>query len=221
MRASTLLHPLRVAAARLVAVLVVMAARFVTAVRAIWRGVEPVPEQRVYFANHRSNGDFALLWTALPPRMRARTRPVAAADYWLRSGIRRFVIRDVFNAVLIDRDPASRTEDPVGLMTDALDAGASLIIFPEGLRNMTEAPLLPFRTGLYHLARARPAVALVPAWIENLNRVLPKGEIVPVPLICKVTFGAAIHLVPGEDKETFLTRAHAALAGLAGAEGVA
>lgn len=221
MRASDLLHPLRVAAARLVALLVVMAARFVTAVRAVWRGVEPVPEQRVYFANHRSNGDFALLWTALPPRMRARTRPVAAADYWLRSGMRRFVIRDVFNAVLIERDPAARTEDPVGLMTGALDSGASLIIFPEGQRNMTEAPLLPFKTGLYHLARARPAVALVPAWIENLNRVLPKGEIVPVPLICKVTFGAAIHLLPGEDKESFLARAQAALADLAGKEAAA
>lgn len=199
------------AAARLAALGVVLVARFVTAVRAVWRGVDPVPEQRVYFANHCSNGDFVLIWTALPPRMRRQTRPVAGSDYWLRSPLRRFIIRDVFNAVLIDRNPETRRDDPVGLMTQALDEGASLILFPEGTRNTTGARLLSFRRGLFHLALARPRVPLVPVWIENLNRVLPKGEIVPVPLVCTVTFGAAIWIVPGEEKGAFLARATEAL----------
>ena len=74
-------------------------ARFVTAPRALWQGIEPTHAQRVYFANHSSNGDFVLIWTVLPKRLRARTRPVAAADYWLTSRLRSFIGREVFDAV--------------------------------------------------------------------------------------------------------------------------
>jgi len=189
-------------------------ARFMTAPRAIWQGIEPVQRQRVYFANHTSNGDFVLIWTVLPPHLRRRTRPVAALDYWLTSPLRAFVGRDVFNAVLIDRRPEARIEDPVAQMVAALDQGASLILFPEGRRNPADEPLLPFKSGLYHLARARPEVDLVPVWIANLNHVMPKGEIIPVPLICTVTFGAPLHLAGDEAKETFLARASAALVSL-------
>jgi 1-acyl-sn-glycerol-3-phosphate acyltransferase len=189
-------------------------ARFMTAPRAIWHGIEPVPRQRVYFANHSSNGDFVLIWTVLPAHLRRLTRPVAALDYWLTSPLRAFVGRDVFNAVLIDRRPEARTEDPVAQMARALDEGASLILFPEGKRNSADEPLLPFKSGLYHLARARPEVDLVPVWIANLNNVMPKGEIIPVPLICTVTFGAPLHAGPDEAKDDFLCRASAALLAL-------
>ena len=193
---------------------IVLFARFITAVRAIWAGTEPVPSQRVYFANHTSNGDFILLWSVLPPRLRAATRPVAALDYWLSTPLRAFIGREVFRAVLIDRRPEARTADPVAQMAEALDEGASLILFPEGQRNASEAALLPFKSGLYHLAKARPEVDLVPVWIENLNRVMPKGEVVPVPLLCTVTFGAPLRLTEGEEKAGFLHRASAALLAL-------
>lgn len=200
--------------AKFVAGLIVGFARFITAVRGRWEGIEPVDGQRVYFANHASHGDFILIWTVLPPRLRRRTRPVAGADYWLKGRLRRFIGRDVFNAVLIDRQRENRTDDPVALMTAALDGGASLIVFPEGTRNTGEAPLLPFKSGLYHLARARPDLDLVPVWIDNLNRVMPKGEIVPIPLICTVTFGAPIRVGETQGKEEFIARAQAALLAL-------
>jgi 1-acyl-sn-glycerol-3-phosphate acyltransferase len=189
-------------------------ARFMTAPRAIWQGIEPVPRQRIYFANHCSNGDFVLLWTILPGALRRQTRPVAALDYWLTSPLRAFIGRDVFNAVLIDRRPEARTEDPVAQMTAALDQGASLILFPEGKRNSSDEPLLPFKSGLYHLAKTRPEVDLVPVWIANLNKVMPKGEIIPVPLICTLTFGAPLHLAPDEPKDVFLARSSDALLAL-------
>ena len=189
-------------------------ARFITAVRGKWQGVAPVDERRVYFANHASHGDFVLIWAVLPPRLRDRTRPVAGADYWLKSAVRRFIGQNIFNAVLIDRDRDARTADPVAQMADALDGGASLIVFPEGTRNVTDAPLLPFKSGLYHLARMRPGIDLVQAWIDNLNRVMPKGEFVPVPLICTVTFGAPLRLEDGESKQEFLARAETALLAL-------
>lgn len=216
----TLLPVFRRVLANLAGKGITLFARIVTAPRAIWQGIEPVPRQRIYFANHTSNGDFVLIWTVLPAMLRRRTRPVAALDYWLAKPLRAFIGRDVFNAVLIDRRPEARVDDPVTLMTQALDEGASLILFPEGLRNMGDDPLLPFKSGLYHLARQRPEVDLVPVWISNLNRIMPKGEVVPLPLICTLTFGAPLHLAPDEEKQPFLDRASAALLSLRG-EGAA
>jgi len=202
-------------ALRLAGTLIVLAARFLTAVRGRWVEDAAVNEQRIYYANHASHGDFVLIWTVLPRRLRFSTRPVAGRDYWMKSRFRRFIGCDVFNAVLIDRDRAERENDPIVQMTDALDAGSSLIVFPEGTRNTTDQPLLPFKSGLFHLARARSTVALVPVWIDNLNRVMPKGEFVPIPLICTVTLGAAIRIGPDEGKPEFLARAQAALLALA------
>lgn len=209
---------MRAAIAGVLAYAIALAAHLITAVRAIWLGVEPTPEQRVYFANHTSNADTVLIWTALAPPLRARTRPVAAADYWLTSPIRRMIGQDVFNAVLIDRRPDRRTQDPVAQMAEALEEGSSLILFPEGTRNTTEAELLPFKSGIYHLARARPDIDLVPVWIDNLNEVMPKGEVIPVPLLCTVTFGAPLRIGEDEEKEAFLDRARAALLALRDAE---
>ncbi len=200
--------------AQVTASAIIFFARMITAVRGVWLGIEPVRRQRVYFANHVSHGDFILLWTVLPERLRRRTRPVAGSDYWMKSPLREFIGRDVFKSVLIDRDPETRTEDPVEKMVEALDENASLIVFPEGTRNSSDQPLLPFKSGLYHLARERPAVDLVPVWIANLNRVMPKGEFVPIPLICTVTFGAPLHVSADEDKDAFLARARAALLAL-------
>lgn len=206
--------PLFVATA-VVAQAIVLFARLVTAVRGVWQGTGPSGVQRVYFANHASHGDFILIWTVLPGRLRRRTRPVAGADYWLKSKARAFIGRDVFRAILIERDPERRVEDPVEQMARALDERASLIVFPEGTRNTGDEILLPFKTGLYHLARARPTVEMVPVWIANLNRVMPKGEFVPIPLICTVTFGAPIQVGEAEEKDAFLSRARDALLALA------
>ena len=200
---------------RFVATLITLFARFVTGVRGEWVGCPPEPRSRVYFANHVSHGDFVLLWTVLPAAMRRMTRPVAGADYWLKDGFRRFIGEKVFRAVLIDRTAQTREVDPVGLMVAALDAGDSLIFFPEGTRNTTGAKLLQFRSGLHRVAMARPDVELVPVWIENLNRVMPKGEIIPIPLLCTVTFGAPVRPGQHEDMGAFLTRARDALLALA------
>jgi 1-acyl-sn-glycerol-3-phosphate acyltransferase len=195
-------------------------ARLVTGVHGEWRGCAPAARRRVYFANHRSHADFVLIWTVLPAPLRRLTRPVAGADYWLKGRLRTFVAERVFRAVLIARNrdtsgQATRDADPIATMAAALDQNSSLILFPEGTRNTSEEPLLPFKSGLYHLANARPDVELVPVWIENLNRVMPKGEFVPIPLLCTVTLGAPVALGAGENKAAFLDRSRNALLALA------
>jgi hypothetical protein len=40
-----------------------------------------------------------------------------------------------------------------------------------------------------------------------MHRILPKGELLPVPLLGRVIFGAPMKLQPGEEKAAFLTRA--------------
>lgn len=186
----------------------------VTGVRPIWSGSAPSSRQRIYFANHASHGDFILLASCLAPHERMHTRAIAAADYWGATRLRRFVAEDLLASVLIERNWAGQSEKPLDIMMHVLEQGDSLIIFPEGLRNMTEEPLLRFRSGLYNLAIARPDVDLIPCWIENMSRVLPKGEFLPVPLLCRVVFGAPLAVEQGEDRHAFLKRAHATLLAL-------
>lgn len=186
------------------------AAHLLTGVRGIW-SVPPAAGPCVYFGNHVSHGDFALIWAVLPPAQRARTRPVAGADYWEKGVLRRYVGRKVVRAVLIEREREKRTEDPIAQMSGVLAKGESLIIFPEGTRNQTDATLLPFKSGLYHLGKSHPGLPLVPAWIDNLHRVLPKGELIPIPLLCTVHFGRPLTVAAGEDKDSFLERARSAL----------
>jgi len=205
-------------AARLTAMSVAGFARALTGVLPNWRGCLPEAKQRVYFANHTSHGDFVLIWTVLPHSLRQHTRPVAALDYWGGAGIRGFIGREVFNAVLVDRRAGSTGQDPVSVVVNALTEGASLIFFPEGTRNTTGEELLPFKSGLYRLAQARPEVEFVPVWIDNISRVMPKGEFFPVPLLCSVTFGAPVGNRDGEDKTAFLERARSALLALKPAE---
>ena len=189
-------------------------ARALTGVRALWLGSEPDARPRVYFANHRSHGDFVLIWASLPPPLRRRTRPVAGADYWLTTSLRRFLINRVFRGVCIDRRPGRSGPNPVAQMGEALAAGESLILFPEGTRNMGDG-LLPFKSGLHHLARAHPEAELIPVWIENLGRVMPKGSLIPVPLLCTLSFGPPVAPIDGESRDAFLARARTALLDLA------
>lgn len=201
--------------ARLAAHALVGFAGALTGVRPIWKGCAPADVARVYYGNHSSHADFVLIWTSLPPTLRRKTRPVAGSDYWLQGRLRSYVATRVINAVLVDRDASTRRQDPIAAMAQAVDEGSSLIVFPEGTRNTTDATLLPFKGGIHRLAEARPQLEFVPVWLENLNRVMPKGEFVPIPLLCTASFGAPLRLIQGEKKEAFLERCRDALLALA------
>jgi 1-acyl-sn-glycerol-3-phosphate acyltransferase len=184
-------------------------ARLITGAQGHWLGCPPKAEQRIYFANHQSHLDWVLIWAALPRDLRVRTRPIAAKDYWTSTPFKRWLTTAVFNAVYVNRQRTD-DQDPLEPLADALDRGDSLVIFPEGTRSSQGDPMA-FKSGLYHLARQFPQVQLVPAWIDNVQRVMPKGEVVPVPILCSVTFGAPLTVGPDEEKSAFLQRAREAV----------
>jgi 1-acyl-sn-glycerol-3-phosphate acyltransferase len=205
------IHPL----ARLIAAF----ARGLSGVQIRWQGCAPEMRQRIYFANHTSHLDFVVLWSALPVDLRAHTRPVAAKDYW-QSGLRSYLAQRVFRAVLVERGSAARTAHEehshgtgfavIEQLAEAMGERDSLIFFPEGTRGSGET-VGEFKSGLYHLAKRRSDVELIPAYLENLNRILPKGEILPAPLVSTLTFGAPMQIAEGENKHEFLERARNAL----------
>jgi 1-acyl-sn-glycerol-3-phosphate acyltransferase len=186
--------------------------RVLTGAQARWQGCPPKAEQRIYFANHQSHADLVLMWAALPEELRSITRPIAAKDYWTKTPFKKWITTAVFNAIYVDRAKTGE-QDPLEPLIDALQSGDSVILFPEGTRGNQEEPQ-KFKSGLFNLAQKFPNVVLVPAWINNVQRVMPKGEIVPVPILCSVTFGAPIALGADEDRSEFLTRARLAVLSL-------
>jgi 1-acyl-sn-glycerol-3-phosphate acyltransferase len=198
--------------AELMGLLLAFIARVITGTQGHWKGCPPTAEQRIYFANHQSHFDWVLIWAALPKDLRTKTRPIAAKDYWTATPFKHWLTREVFNAVFVSRQRTD-DQDPLEPLVQALQQGDSLVIFPEGTRSNKGEPM-PFKSGLYHLAEQFPQVQLIPTWIDNVQRVMPKGEVVPVPILCTVTFGAPLQLGEGEDKPAFLERAREAVMAL-------
>ena len=175
--------------------------------------LEGLPEgPKVFYANHTSHLDFTVIWAAMPESVRLQVRPVAGRDYWIRNSLRRYVARSIFNALLIERKEVTRANNPVEAMSQALASGSSLIVFPEGTRGQGTVPK-SFKPGLYHLHRKCPDVPMIPVYLQNLNRMMPKGTLLPIPLITHIAVGFPLQI--GEtSREEFLAAARKALVDL-------
>ena len=185
-------------------------ARILSGDSARWIDSQPDTCQRVYFANHTSHLDAIVLWSALPQEVRGLTRPVAAKDYWTKGRIRKYMATQVFNALLIDRTEIKVHQSPVDVMIREIGQRYSLIVFPEGGRS-DGREIGDFKSGLYYLSKKRPDLELIPVHIDNMNRILPRGQFLPVPLLSCITFGPPLWLEAGEPKTEFLQRARNAV----------
>ena len=201
----------------MIAALLAAFARVISGASVRWTVPLEGARQRVYFANHGSHLDFVVIWSALPPALRRMARPVAGGDYWARGPLKRFLSREVFRAILIERAGATSSPAQASQSIEQIAAGMgddrSIIVFPEGTRSL-DGEVLPFKSGIYHLCLLKPGLELVPVYLANMNRILPKGEVLPVPLLGRVIFGAPMRMEPGEEKRAVLTRAREALLAL-------
>lgn len=184
-------------------------AKLVCGAKIRWLDCQPDTCQRIYFANHTSHLDAVVLWSSLPKEVRDLTRAVAAKDYWDHGFVRRHLTK-ALNLLLIDRHDISVRRSPIQIMMNEIGSTHSLIVFPEGGRSST-GELGEFKSGLYYMSKKRPELELVPVYMDNMNRVLPRGEVLPVPLLSCITIGAPMWLEPGESKFEFLNRAREAV----------
>lgn len=196
--------------AKIAGAILALIARFLSGVTVRWVDCQPDECQRVYFANHTSHLDAIVLWSALPPEIRTLTRPVAAKDYWTAGMIRRYLATRVFNALLIDRTEIKVHQSPVDMMIREIGHSHSLIVFPEGGRS-SGPDIGEFKSGLYYLCKKRPDLECIPVYIDNMNRILPRGKVLPVPMLSCITFGPPIWIEAGEPKVSFLHRARQAV----------
>ena len=199
--------------------LLVAMARLISGASSVWLAPPPTSStpQRVYFGNHTSHLDFVVIWSALPPEVRRRTRPVAGADYWMRGRVRRYLASRVFNAILIERATAgsspAQARQSIEQIATGMGTAHDIIVFPEGTRSL-DGEVQPFKSGVYHLCQRKPELELVPVYLANMNRILPKGEVLPVPLLGRVIFGEPLRLDPSETKDASLARLRDALLAL-------
>ena len=185
---------------------IVLLAKLFSGFTVRWIDCRPETSQRIYFANHTSHLDAVLLWSALPKNLRKITRPVAAKDYWAKGWLKPHMARS-FNALLVDRKEIKVHKSPIDIMLQQMGDIYSLIIFPEGGRSSGDEEMGAFKSGLFYMAKKRPDLELVPVYIDNVNRILPRGEVLPVPLLSCITIGSPIFLEAGEPKAEFLQRA--------------
>ncbi|MBQ9811712.1 MAG: 1-acyl-sn-glycerol-3-phosphate acyltransferase [Thermoguttaceae bacterium] len=187
--------------------ILILLAKLVSGVSVRWVGCRPDGDcQRVYFANHTSHLDGIVIWAALPHDVRSKTRLVAAQDYWLGGPVRRFLALRVLNVILVDRENVSKRNNPLYRMLDEMGDRYSIIIFPEGGRSTTGV-VEEFKSGVFYLVKKKPELELIPVYLDNMNRILPKGVLLPVPLLSRAFFGSPIWYERNENKEAFLERA--------------
>ncbi len=157
------------------------------------RGHLPKSGPFILIANHSSHLDTVSLLSLFPLNRLRRIRPVAAADYFDRNRIISVLTKTLFNILPIARKHITAENNPIRQMREALEAGDSLIIFPEGTRGSGEE-LGEFRSGVAHLLEKMPEVCVVPAYLINMGRSLPKGEFIPVPFFCEIRLGMPLKI---------------------------
>lgn len=147
-------------------------------------------KQFVIVANHNSHLDTMTLMAVIPRKIIHKVRPVAAADYFAKSGWQAKLSRFFINALLIQRkrDKEHPENDPINKMIAALDEGYSLIIFPEGSRGEPEK-MQPLKPGIGLVLSQRPDVKFVPAFMVGMGKAMPKGDSLIVPYNSYLKFG--------------------------------
>jgi len=159
----------------------------------------------IVIANHNSHLDALVLLSLFPVTLLDRLRPVAAADYFLRNRWLAWFTLNIVNMIPIERGGGRRRvamatlpgetgddiAEPLQTSLAALKRGEILLIFPEGSRGDAET-LARFKGGVARLKEQMPEVPVIPVFMRGLGRILPKGEVIMVPVVVDVVVGEEV-----------------------------
>ena len=148
-------------------------------------------KQFILIANHNSHMDTMAIMSAIPHRFIHKVHPVAARDFFGKNLFQKILMRYLVNATLIRRDRDNKERDPINDMDKMLKKKRSLILFPEGSRGIA-GKMSNFKKGLGYLVQKNPKISVIPVYLENIYKTLPKGKRLILPYNCSIKFGEPI-----------------------------
>ncbi len=181
--------------------------------------VEPLPAlpdgPLIFASNHESALDIWALFVVLPRSFRFIAKqelfrlPVFGS--YMRLG----------GHIPVDRGNHARAVQSLRRAGEAVRAGTSLVVFPEGTRSK-DGRILPFKKGPFVVAM-EAGVPVVPVAVSGSGRVTPKDAIAVVPGTIRLVVGEPVDPRAFADKEALLVEVrhrmialHRSIGGLGG-----
>ena len=161
-------------------------------------------KQFILIANHNSHMDTMAIMSAIPSRYIHKVHPIAARDFFGGSLFKKILMRYLVNATLIQRDRDDPNNDPIDSMDKMLKKSRSLILFPEGSRG-TPGVMAKFKKGLGYLIKRNPEINVIPVYLDNVYKTLPRGKNLILPYNCSIKFGDPIKFKSMEMDEILLS----------------
>ncbi len=161
-------------------------------------------KQFILIANHNSHMDTMAIMSAIPSRYIHKVHPIAARDFFGGSLFKKILMRYLVNATLIQRDRDDPNNDPIDSMDKMLKKSRSLILFPEGSRGIPGV-MAKFKKGLGYLIQRNPEINVIPVYLDNVYKTLPRGKNLILPYNCSIKFGDPIQFKSMEMDDILLS----------------
>src|SRR5215471_4147919 len=163
-------------------------------------GRENLPQGRaaVFCANHQSNVDPPVIYRAVHPRLHVLYKHELDRIPLLARAFR------MAGFIPIDRHNRESAMRSIEMGANALRAGNSFLIFPEGTRSKTDQ-LLPFKKGGFRMA-IKAGAPVVPIAISGGRAAMVKGSMIIRPVTLTIRIGTPVETagVDAEDRDRLI-----------------
>ena len=165
----------------------------------------------IFAANHSSHADTSLILYGLTDRARDHTVVAAAADYWFKRPLLGNIVSLFLNTFPFSRTGGAQAQ--LHSSSQLLKSGWNLVLFPEGSRS-PDGRIQEFKPGVGHLAN-ETGTPVVPVHIRGAQKIMPKGQKLPLPGPARVRIGRPMTPKAKEGSREFTARVERAVRDLA------